>query len=36
MWAKLHRLVLDELAREPGLVTVRGRLGEHPGDERGT
>lgn len=36
VWAKLHRLVLDELgARGPGLVEVRDRLGEHAGPERG-
>ena len=37
VWAKLHRLVLDELGcpRRAGLVAVRDRLGEHAGPEKG-
>ncbi|CAN3985268.1 Mobile element protein [Kitasatospora purpeofusca] len=36
MWAKLHRVALDELgARRAGLLEVRGRLGEHEAAEQG-
>ncbi|MFD5433498.1 IS5 family transposase [Kitasatospora sp. NPDC127067] len=36
VWAKLHRVVLDELgARRAGPVEVRGRLGEHASPEKG-